>query len=42
VAHENQTNGFINELDAQVGKHLTQQAHDLLEAAALYYISRLS
>jgi hypothetical protein len=31
-----------SELDAQAGKHVTQQAHDLLQAAALYYIGRLS
>lgn len=42
AAAENQLNAFINELYAQVGKHLTQQAHVLLKAAALYYISRLS
>jgi hypothetical protein len=42
TAAKNQLNAFINELDAQVGKHLTQQAYDLLKAAALYYISRLS
>lgn len=42
TAAANQLNAFVNELDAQVGKHLTQQAHDLLNAAALYYLSRLS
>ncbi len=41
-AARNQLNAFINELDAQAGKHLTQQGFDLLKAAALYYISRLT
>jgi hypothetical protein len=40
-AAKNQLGAFINELDAQVTKHLTQQAYDLLKAAALYYIGRL-
>jgi len=41
TAAKNQLNAFINQLNAQVGQHLTQQAYDLLEAAALFYISRL-
>ena len=41
-AAANQLNAFINELDAQAGKHLTQQAHDLLKAAALFLINSLS
>jgi hypothetical protein len=41
TAAENQLNAFINELDAQVGKHLTKQAYDLLKAAALFAISSL-
>jgi hypothetical protein len=42
TAAKNQLNAFINALDAQAGKHLTQQAYGLLKAAALYYISLLS
>jgi len=42
TAAENQLNAFINELDAQAGKHLTPQAYNLLKAAALYYINHLS
>ena len=41
TAAKNQLHAFINELDAQAGKHLTQQGYDLLKTAALYYISRL-
>ncbi len=41
-AARNQLNAFINELDAQAGKHLTQQGYDLLKSVALYYISRLT
>jgi hypothetical protein len=41
-AAQNQLNAFIHELDAQAGKHLTQQGYELLKAAALYYIGRLS
>ena len=41
TAAKNQLNAFLNEVDAQVGKHLTQQAYDLLKAAALFYIGRL-
>ncbi|HKD09465.1 MAG TPA: hypothetical protein VKB79_26405 [Bryobacteraceae bacterium] len=41
TAAKNQLNAFINQLNAQVGQHLTQQAYDLLKAAALFYISRL-
>jgi hypothetical protein len=42
TAAKNQLNALLNELNAQAGKHLTQQAYNLLDAAALYYISRLS
>ena len=41
-AAKNQLNAFINELDAQNGKHITQQGYGLLNAAALYVISHLS
>jgi MBG domain (YGX type) len=40
-AAKNQLNAFINELDAQLGKHIAQQAYDLLKAAALYLINSL-
>ena len=38
----NQLNAFLNELDAQAGKHITQQAYHLLQADALFYIGRLA
>jgi hypothetical protein len=38
----NQLNAFLNELNAQNGKHITEQGYELLNAAALYYIGRLS
>jgi hypothetical protein len=38
----NQLNAFNNEVDAQAGKHITQQAHALLEAAALYLVGGLA
>jgi hypothetical protein len=41
-AAKNQLNAFLNELDAQAGKQVTDQGYDLLKAAALYYIGRLS
>ena len=41
-AAANQLNAFINELNAQAGKHVTQQGYQLLYSAALYYINRLS
>jgi hypothetical protein len=41
TAAKNQLNAFINELNAQAGKHVTPQAFQLLNAAALYYIGRL-
>jgi len=42
AAANNQLNAFINELNAQAGKHLSLQGYNLLKAAALYYISRLA
>jgi hypothetical protein len=41
-AGKNQLNAFLNQLNAQAGKHLTQQGYDLLKAAVLYYMGRLS
>jgi ABC-type transporter Mla subunit MlaD len=38
----NQLNALLNELNAQAGKHITQQADDLLQAGVLYLISNLS
>jgi hypothetical protein len=35
----NQLNAFLYELDAQRGKHISQQAYDLLRSAALYLIA---
>lgn len=35
----NQLNAFLNELDAQRGKKINQQAYDLLRAAVLYVIA---
>jgi hypothetical protein len=35
----NQWNAFLNELDAQRGKKISQQAYDVLKAAALYMIA---
>jgi len=37
----NQLKAFLNELNAQKGKAVSQQAYDLLRADALYVISRL-
>jgi hypothetical protein len=38
---ENVLDAFINELDAQVGKHVTQQAFDILKPSAEYVIGDL-
>jgi hypothetical protein len=38
----NQVNAFLNELDAQKGKHITPQAYDILRAGALYLIGGTS
>jgi hypothetical protein len=40
-AAKNQLSLFIDELDAQNGNQIAQQAHDLLKAAALYLINSL-
>lgn len=40
-AAENTLNAFVRELEAQVGKHLTQQAFDVLKAGAEYVIANL-
>ena len=41
-AARNQLNAFLNELNAQSGKHVTEQGYDLLKAATIYYLGRLS
>jgi hypothetical protein len=41
-AAKNQLNAFLNELDAQAGKHVTDQGYGLLKSVALYYLGRLS
>jgi hypothetical protein len=41
-AAENQLNAFINELEAQKGKAVSQQAYDVLKASALYVIEHLA
>ncbi|MCI5209718.1 MAG: hypothetical protein D3910_13195, partial [Candidatus Electrothrix sp. ATG2] len=39
---ENQLHAFLNQLDAQQGKAINQQAYDLLKANALYVIDHLA